>query len=119
MLNIFYIGNYFATVLTMHDSPRGFHPLSGDRVNAYVRLAILASTTAKMRLLIPRDKHPFQFTVLEHNDAINKFSMSVRLQPNGRISVNPERRDFCSVMSLYQHDSTKLWLNDVSKCSST
>ena len=92
--------------------------VTGDRVGNYARIAMIASTVLNMRKIIPRECTSFQFMNPDHTRAMDKLALPSRLKTNKNVIIRPEMgQSFYTVMSLFQHNTAKLWMGDCKKCS--
>ena len=90
---------------------------TGDRVNNYARIANIASTVSKLRKLIPRESEQFEFMNPDHAKAMDKLELPSLLKDNKYVIIPEMRRSFYTGMSLFQHNTTKLWMGERPKCS--
>ena len=90
---------------------------SGNRVNAYAKMAMTASIVSKLVKIVPRHDKRFAFMHPKHQEAMETMRIPFRLKDNCYKVLPEYGRTFYRAMGLFQHNATKSWLGDVAKCS--
>ena len=91
--------------------------VTGDRVDNYARIVMIASTVSKLRKLVLREGTSFEFMNPDHARAMDKLALPSRLKTNKYVIIPEIGRSFYTRMGLFQHNNTKLWMGDRKKCS--
>ena len=111
--------NHLSPLTYMNNSIHTEAPVdaTGERVNKYARVAMIAPTVSKLRKLVPREDIPFEFINLDHTRAMERLQLPTLLKRN-KFGIVPEMgRSFYTGMGLFQHNITKLWMRDQKKCA--
>ena len=91
--------------------------VTGDRVDNYAIIAMIASTVSKLQKIVPHEGTSFEFMNPDHARAMDKLALPSRLKTNKHVIIPETGQSFYTGMGLFQHNTTKLWMGDRKKRS--